>query len=143
MSLKAHFLTFRLDLQAATLEFVGTTCFLLLGLGGIQVVSDIANDADAGSTLEQVLYKAISMGFALLISAWLFFRATGALFNPNISLALLLVGVIRPVRFVLYCIAQMAGAVAAAGLVLALTPGKLASKYVYPPPLPNLTLIGL
>ncbi|KAF7977404.1 hypothetical protein HWV62_4037 [Athelia sp. TMB] len=128
MSLKAHFSTFRLDLQAAALEFVGTTCFLLLGLGGIQVVSDIANDADAGSTLEQVLYKAISMGFALLISAWLFFRVTGALFNPNISLALLLVGVIRPVRFVLYCVAQMAGAVAAAGLVLALTPGKLASN---------------
>jgi len=65
------------------------------------------------------------MGFSLLVSAWLFFRVTGGLFNPNVSLALLLVGVIRPVRFVLYCIAQMAGAVAASGLLLALLPGPI------------------
>jgi aquaporin related protein len=67
-------------------------------------------------------------GLSLLISAWLFFRATGGLFNPNVSLALLLSGVITPVRFVMYCIAQLTGAIAASGLVLALLPGQLASK---------------
>ncbi|KZP22634.1 aquaporin-like protein [Athelia psychrophila] len=70
------------------------------------------------------------MGLSLIVSAWLFFRITGALFNPNISLALLLVGAIRPVRFVLYCIAQMLGAIAASALVLALLPGNLASNNV-------------
>jgi aquaporin related protein len=68
------------------------------------------------------------MGLALLVSAWLFFRATGGLFNPNVSLALLLAGVIGPVRFVFYCIAQLLGGIAAAGLILALLPGELYSK---------------
>jgi glycerol uptake facilitator-like aquaporin len=49
--------------------------------------------------------------------------------NPNVSTALVLCGVITPVRFVLYCVAQLAGGVAAAGLVLALLPGPIASIY--------------
>lgn len=130
MSPRSHFSNFKLDLQAAALEFVGTTFFLLLGLGGIQAVSGESGEGPAASTVEKVLYISTCMGLSLIVSAWLFFRVTGALFNPNISLALLLVGLIRPVRFVLYCIAQMAGAIAAAALVLALTPGRLASKYV-------------
>ncbi|KAF7977131.1 hypothetical protein HWV62_4527 [Athelia sp. TMB] len=130
MSPRTQFSTLKLDLQAAALEFVGTMFFLLLGLGGIQAVSGEGNYGDSGSTIEKVLYISTCMGFSLLVSAWLFFRVTGALFNPNISLALLLVGVIRPVRFVLYCIAQMLGAIAASALVLALTPGDLASNNV-------------
>jgi len=66
------------------------------------------------------------MGFSLLVSAWLFFRITGGLFNPNVSLALLLVGVIKPPRFVLYCIAQLLGAIAGSALLLALTSESLA-----------------
>jgi aquaporin rerated protein, other eukaryote len=45
------------------------------------------------------------MGFSLLVSAWLFYRVTGGVFNPNITLSLLLIGAIGPVRFVLYTIA--------------------------------------
>jgi len=133
MSPRSHFSTFRLDLQAAALEFVGTTVFLLIGLGGIQAVSGESVTGTPGSNIEKVLYISLVMGFSLFVSAWLFFRVTGALFNPNVSLALLLVGLIRPVRFVLYCIAQMAGAIAAAGLVLALMPGHLASNNVLEP----------
>jgi aquaporin related protein len=125
MSLSSLFSTIREDAHAALLEFVGTTFFLLLGLGGIQAATGEASSGSGGSTVEHVLYISTCMGFSLLVSAWLFFRVTGGLFNPNISLALLLVGVIRPVRFVLYCIAQMLGAIAASGLVLALTPGPL------------------
>ncbi|KAG2348138.1 aquaporin-like protein [Suillus weaverae] len=66
------------------------------------------------------------MGFSLLVSAWLFYRITGGLFNPNITLALFLVGVINPIRFVLFCIAQLVGSIAASALLLALTPGPLA-----------------
>jgi aquaporin related protein len=68
------------------------------------------------------------MGFSLLVSAWLFFRVTGGLFNPNVSLGLVLVGVIQPVRFVLYCIAQLIGAIVGAALVYGLTPGPLSVK---------------
>lgn len=128
MSPRSQLSTIREDAQAALLEFVGTTFFLLLGLGGIQAVTGEVETS--GSTVEQVMYISTCMGLSLLVSAWLFFRVTGGLFNPNISLALLLVGVIRPVRFVLYCIAQMLGAIAASGLILALTPGPLAVKSV-------------
>ena len=69
------------------------------------------------------------MGLSLLITAWLFYRVTGGLFNPNITLALFLVGVVGPVRFVLFCVAQMVGAIAASAIVYGLTPGPLSVKY--------------
>ncbi|KAL0945459.1 hypothetical protein HGRIS_000949 [Hohenbuehelia grisea] len=118
------------DCHAALLEFVGTTMFLLLGFGGIQAAAAEAQvDATAlggTSSVQRVLYVATSMGFSLLVSAWLFFRVTGSLFNPNVSLALLLCGIIRPVRFVLYCIAQLVGAIAASAIVRGLTSAPLA-----------------
>jgi aquaporin rerated protein, other eukaryote len=124
-----HFSTFTEDCCAALHEFVGTFFFLLLGLGGIQAVSSETHASAAGaSNVEQVLYISTAMGLSLLVSAWLFFRITGGLFNPDVSLALLLVGVIKPVRFVLYCIAQMVGSIAASALILALTPGPVAFK---------------
>ncbi|TFK45807.1 aquaporin-like protein, partial [Heliocybe sulcata] len=116
--------TIREDAYAALVEFVGTTFFLLLGLGGIQAAT-AATDAGGSSTVEHVMYISLCMGFSLTVAAWLFYRVTGGLFNPNVSLALLLVGVIGPVRFVLYCLAQLAGGIAASALVLALTPGPL------------------
>ena len=116
--------TFTADLKAALFEFVGTTVFLLLAFGGVQG----SNEVD-GSRLERSLYIATSFGLSLLVSVWFFFRATGGLFNPDISLALLLIGAIRPVRFVLYCIAQLTGAIAAAAIVLSLTPGPVTYKY--------------
>ena len=122
----SQFPTIREDAQAALVEFIGTTFFLLLGLGGIQAAA--GEVTTSGSTVEQVMYISTCMGLSLLVSAWLFFRVTGGLFNPNVSLALLLVGVIRPVRFLLYCIAQMLGAIAASALILALTPGPLSVK---------------
>jgi len=117
------FSTFKKDCKAAVFEFVGTTFFLLLGLGGIQAANSDA--AVSGNTVIYSLYVATSMGFSLLVTVWLFYRVTGGLFNPNITLALFLVGVVEPVKFVLFCIAQLAGSIAASALVLALTPGPL------------------
>ncbi|KAK2462951.1 hypothetical protein APHAL10511_005003 [Amanita phalloides] len=119
------FRNIREDLKAAFLEFIGTTFFLLLGLGGIQAATGENEMSSATTRIEQVLYISTSMGFSLLVSAWLFFRVTGGLFNPNVSLGLALVGAIRPVRFVLYSIAQLMGAIAGAALVDCLTPGPL------------------
>lgn len=119
------------DISAAIFEFVGTTTFLTLAFGGVQAVS--YQGADEGSSqVTKVLYIAFCFGFSLIASAFLFYRVTGGIFKPNISLALLLTGVIGPVRFVLYCIAQLLGGITAAALVLALTPGPLQSKYVLP-----------
>lgn len=117
------------DFAAASLEFVGTAFFLLLGLGGIQAASAESSVPRSPSATEQTLYISTSKGFSLLVSAWLFFRVmTGGLFNPNISLALLLVGSLKPVRFVLYSIAQLAGAITGAAIVRSLTSTPLAGK---------------
>lgn len=75
------------------------------------------------------------MGMSLLFSAWIFYRATGAAFNPlsilsihlsqlsswltqfihldfrNVSFALLLIGVISPTQFALYAVAQLVGSI--------------------------------
>jgi len=113
------------DVKAAFFEFVGTTVFLLLAFGGVQTSHDIE-----GSALEQMLYIATSFGLSLLVSTWFFFHMTGGLFNPNISLAMLFAGCIGPMQFVLYFVVQLTGAIAAAGIVLTLTPGPVTYEYV-------------
>lgn len=123
------FATFWDDVQAAILEFVGTTTFLTLAFGGVQAtVAEQQSIGTGGMGTSRVMYVSLSFGLSLLVSAWLFFRVTGGLFNPNVTTALLLTGVIGPVRFVLFCVAQLAGGIAAAALVLALTSGPLQSK---------------
>jgi aquaporin rerated protein, other eukaryote len=116
------------DLQAAAIEYVGTTTWLLLFLGAIQAVTVEDMGKANGPLIEYHMYISTAGGLSLLIASWLFFRTTGAIFNPNVSLALMLCGVIQPVRFVLFCVAQLVGAISAAALVLALTPGSLQSK---------------
>jgi len=123
---KRLFRSLSTDIKAAAIEFVGTTLFFLLGLGGIQAATGEA--LQSGSTIEHSLYIATSMGLSLLVTAWLFYRVTGGLFNPNITLALFLIGVVGPVRFVLFCIAQMVGAIAASAILYGLTPGPLSIK---------------
>ncbi|KAH7345212.1 aquaporin-like protein [Rhizoctonia solani] len=113
------------DLHAAALEFMGTVLFLLLGLGGIQAAAFSRQTSAATASLEQILYISVSMGLSLLVSVWFFYRVTGGVFNPAVSTALLLIGVIGPVRWVLYCIAQLIGGIVAAALLLALLPGEL------------------
>ncbi|KAJ2994993.1 hypothetical protein NUW54_g7462 [Trametes sanguinea] len=124
------FATIKDDICAALLEYAGTTFFLLLAYGGVQASSSEAASSAQSSNIERIMYISLSFGFSLLASVWLFYRVTGGLFNPDVSLALLLTGVIGPVRFVLYCIAQLVGGITAAAIIYALTPGPLASKYV-------------
>jgi len=125
---------------AATGEFLGTFLFLLIGLGGIQaaISSDRASLAASSpnstsdatrlnslTSITTLTYISVSMGLSLLFSAWIFYRATGAAFNPNVSFALMLIKVISPTRFLLYATAQLVGAIAASAMLQALLPGPL------------------
>ncbi|KAG9007960.1 hypothetical protein FRB94_008285 [Tulasnella sp. JGI-2019a] len=131
------------DIGAAVLEFCGTFIFLLLGLGGIQAtaiskeaaLSAIsATDSGGGvsinraASIDQLMYISASMSLSLLIAVWLFYRVTGGVFNPAVSTALLLIGAIGPIRWALYCVAQLVGGIAAAAVIQALLPGPLASN---------------
>ena len=130
MPFRAHslFVNLKQDLRAAFLEFVGTFVFLSLTFGGAQAISSAGGVGQPPPTVLNVFVAAASCGISLIIAAWLFYRITGSVFNPNVSLALFLAGVIGPVRFVLFCIAQLAGSTAAAAVILALSPGPCGYK---------------
>ena len=116
------------DLCGALLEFIGTFIFLTLAFGGVQSTTSAGGVDQPAPNALNVFIASANFGFSLLVSAWLFSRITGGLFNPNVTLALFLTGCMGPVRFVLYCIAQLAGGIAAAAAVLALSPGPCSYK---------------
>lgn len=123
------------DLRAASIELIGTTVFLLLALGAIQsaklsvVATQGLQVAEYGPhSIDHNVYISAAAGVALLGSAWMFYRTTGGLFNPSVSLALRLIGQISTRRFVFYVVAQLIGAVVASALILGLTPGPLLVK---------------
>lgn len=131
LEIKNHFLAF-------VGELVGTTLFMYFALAatnvanlpattvtGITSTSAITGDATTVLNTSSLLYIALAFGFSLAICAWIFFRVSGGLFNPAVSLGLLLVGVITPVRAILLTIAQCAGAIAGAGFVQLTLPGDL------------------
>ena len=56
---------------------------------------------------------------------WVFFRISGGLFNPAVTLGMMLVGAMTYFRGMLIIISQLLGAIAAAGVVSGLLPGPL------------------
>ncbi|KAH6910500.1 aquaporin-like protein, partial [Coprinopsis sp. MPI-PUGE-AT-0042] len=99
--------TLRDDVLAAGFEFVGTTFWLLLGLGGIQTAYNLS--AGDKISIGHNFYVAASMGLSLMAQR---------IFSSVLQ-------AIGPVRFVLYSIAQFLGAIAAAGLAMACFQGAL------------------
>lgn len=58
-------------------------------------------------------------------SQWVFFRISGGLFNPAVTLGMMLVGALTYRRGLLIIISQVLGAIAASGVVLAMLPSPL------------------
>ncbi|KAI5825893.1 aquaporin-like protein [Schizophyllum commune Tattone D] len=86
--------------------------------------------ATAGSDAERLFafyYISAAFGISLTATATIFYRFTGSIFNPNVALALFLVGAIKPLRFILVALAEMVGAIVAAAILDGLTPGPLAA----------------
>jgi aquaporin related protein len=61
------------------------------------------------------------------VNVWIFFRVSGGLFNPAVSLGMALVGVLTPTRAVLLVGAQVLGGLSGAAVVDALVPGGAAA----------------
>merc|ERR1712000_282239 len=106
-------------------EFVGTFMFLFFAFAGTQVanigVGDSTDQSTTGSATgfnpATLLYIALSFGFSLMVNAWIFFRISGGLFNPAVTLALALLKALSPLRALLLFIAQVTGATFAAYIV--------------------------
>lgn len=86
------------------------------------------------------LYIALSFGFSLAVNAWIFFRVSGGLFNPAVSLGMVLVGALTPLRGALLTFSQILGGITVrfpcshhsvssdkqgAAIIYAITPGTL------------------
>ncbi|KAI9050442.1 hypothetical protein LZ554_005606 [Drepanopeziza brunnea f. sp. 'monogermtubi'] len=121
--------TARNHLVATIAEFVGTTMFLMFAFAGTQVAL-LAHPAQpnvigAASDVNQLLYISLCFGFSLAVNAWVFFRISGGLFNPAVTLGMCLVGALPYIRGACLIFAQILGGITAAAIVSALLPGPL------------------
>ena len=104
--------------------------FLFMAFGGTHIANlpGAKVTAQSGTTFidtSNLMFISLAFGLSLIINVWIFFRVSGALFNPAISLALALATVISPLRAVLLIIAQLLGGIVAAALIDGLMPGPL------------------
>ncbi|WRT64181.1 uncharacterized protein IL334_001110 [Kwoniella shivajii] len=130
LAIKNHFI-------AMIGEYVGTVLFMIFALGGTNV-ANIPTTSVTGSTTagqdgttastantSNLLYIALSFGFSLAVNAWIFFRVSGGLFNPAVSLGMVLVGALTPLRGALLTFSQILGGITGAAIIQAITPGTL------------------
>lgn len=64
-------------------EFVGTFLFLFFAFAATKVANNLrgSRPMDIGS----LLYISLAFGFSLAVTVWVFFRISGGLFNPAVS----------------------------------------------------------
>ncbi|KAI9711280.1 MAG: hypothetical protein M1820_002267 [Bogoriella megaspora] len=115
-------------------EFVGTTMFLFFAFAGTQVAnvgakeaagSNTTTNASTGFNTSVLLYISLSFAFSLMVNVWIFFRISGGLFNPAVTLALLLTGSMGKLRAICLFLSQLTASIAASGLVDAMFPTQL------------------
>jgi len=116
-------------------EFIGTTFCLFFALAGCQVaytnlspMTTTMSGARTSASPSALLYAALCVGFSLVVSAWVFFRVTSALFNPAVTLGMCLVGSLTWSRGACIAVSQMSGGMTAAGLVSCVFPGELRAE---------------
>ncbi|KAF2107545.1 aquaporin-like protein [Lophiotrema nucula] len=115
-------------------EFVGTTMFLFFAFSGTQVAnigssgnnnSNTTTGADTGFSAPVLQYIALVFAFSLMVNVWIFFRISGGLFNPAVTFAMLLTRSMKPLKFALLLVAQLAGSIFASYLVSVMFPTPL------------------
>lgn len=70
------------DIVAVIGELIGTTLFLFFGYAGIEVTRLQGREPP---DLEVLFYISATFGASLMVTAWIFFRISGGLFNPAVS----------------------------------------------------------
>ncbi|ODO08145.1 hypothetical protein I350_03734 [Cryptococcus amylolentus CBS 6273] len=110
-------------------EFVGTTLFILFCLGGTHVAQlpalSITSTSEGTINTSSLFYISLSFGLSLAVNVWIFFRVSGGLFNPAVSLGMVLGGALPPLRGLLLTVSQVLGGLAGSAIADALVPGKL------------------
>lgn len=120
--------TLRNHMVACSGEFVGTFLFLLFAFLGHTMAASQAPDSgpNGAASSQTVIFIGMSYGFPLLVTAWTLYRISGGLFNPAVTLGLVLTGNLPWVRGVLFLPVQLLGAVCAAAVASVIVPGDIA-----------------
>lgn len=105
---------------AALAEFVGTFLFLFFALGGAQVANTAANP-DQQPDAASLLYISLAFGMSLAVNVWVFYRISGGLFNPAVTVGFIAAGGLGVVRGLIIIVAQVLGGIVAAALLHGLT----------------------
>ena len=103
--------------------------FLFFAFAGTQVANVGGQTSDQSTTNaangfspQVLLYIALSFGFSLMVNVWVFFRISGGLFNPAVTLAMAMTRAIGVFRAVLLLCMQIAGSIFASFIVKVLFP---------------------
>ncbi|KAL8313327.1 hypothetical protein RB597_006002 [Gaeumannomyces tritici] len=104
-------------------ELIGTTMFLLFAFAGTGV-ANTGSSPDGPFNVGAQMYISLAFGFSLMVNVWIFFRISGAQFNPAVTLAMLLVRAIGAVRAACLFAGQIAGSLLASVIV----------RYLFPQP---------
>jgi len=108
-------------------ELAGTFMFLFFAFA-IAQVANTPPPSGHGSAPDilTILFIALGFGCSVAVNVWLFYRVSGGMFNPAVTLTLYLTGAVPATRGCVVFIAQMLGGIAAAAAVSATLPGPMA-----------------
>ncbi|KIW20910.1 hypothetical protein PV08_01489 [Exophiala spinifera] len=106
---------------AALGEFVGTVLFLWFSFA---IGQTAASTGDVAGTSSQIVLTSLGFGFSLLVNVWVFYRISGGLFNPAVTLGMVITGNLPWLRGLLLLPAQLLGGMVAAALVKCMFPPK-------------------
>lgn len=104
-------------------EFIGTLILVTLGCGTVVGANALVDQLELGGSALAVssVIIALAFGISIIIAAYSVGNVSGAHLNPAVSLAMLIDGRLSVTDFIGYVVAQVLGATAAAGLLVAFT----------------------
>ncbi|KAL6893235.1 aquaporin-like protein [Trichoderma longibrachiatum] len=116
-------------LIAAAGEFVGTFFFLWFAYAGSMQYTKLAtlSPPSGGMADTTVFFIAFVYSFSLLVNVWAFYRISGGLFNPALTLGMCLAGTLPWARAAFLVPAQIIASMCAGGLASAMFPGNIAA----------------
>ncbi|GGI13949.1 aquaporin [Galliscardovia ingluviei] len=112
-----------MDFRKYLAEFIGTLILVTLGCGTVVGANALVDQLELGGSALAVssVIIALAFGISIIIAAYSVGNISGAHLNPAVSLAMLIDGRLSVTDFIGYVIAQVLGATAAAGLLVAFT----------------------
>jgi len=108
-----------LDMKKQLAEFIGTFSLVLFGCGAA-VVAGISSTGPSGIGL---LGISLAFGLAVVVMAYAIGPISGCHINPAITISMLVAGKIKTGDAIGYIVAQLLGAVAAAGVLYGIQKG--------------------